>query len=194
MRRSSSDITLSRSIYPQIFADPESMARVVANSATRSSTPPRLSTTAVQIPLANTTSDESFASLESAVLNEFQPIPTTELKRTSSAGSLREGNASPTLHVIKRSSMDVGEYEARQRSPSTCSVTGSPRALPERISVVSYDEESGATVTLNHEENTVDVQLECPPVLKLSPAHRSSEGGDDRCSAEPAMPCTFDLG
>ena len=34
----------------------------------------------------------------------------------------------------------------------------------EKIQVVAYDEESGATVTLDHETDTAEILLECPPV------------------------------
>jgi hypothetical protein len=133
--------------------------------------------------LADSGSSESFnAELESGP-SEPQPTPVAERKWSTSVSLARDGNASPTLHIVTRTSMDVAEYEARQRSPSTSSAVGSPRPVPERISVVTFDEESGATVTLNHEEDTVDVQLECPPVLRLSPAHRSSDGGDDLLTA-----------
>lgn len=57
----------------------------------------------------------------------------------------------------------------RIRSPSMSSM-GSPRRRPERINVVSVDEESGMTFTLDHDEDTIDIQIECPP-SRHSPAH-----------------------
>lgn len=213
-RSGSGGISLSRSSYPNIFADADQFLREMGNRSGSSS--PRGALGACTPPRARMSSPNSFAVPDRPASSGNKPDtdtdpacahPPSEVEssvttqpradRLHAAGSSPADIASEannttatTTGIISPANATVGlatstatthtssasadnvpgdTTSPRIRSPSM-SGTGSPRPRPGRINVVSVDEESGMTFTLDHDEDTVEIQIECPPA-RHSPAH-----------------------